>query len=130
MQTVPTESTPAPVSGAPDAVAQQRRALAIAQLKRKKQFLYDVVVYLVINMLLVAIWATTGAGYFWPIWVILGWGAIVVIHGYVVYRGNILTEAQIEREMQQLPSDAAGLPDDWRTQRAERRAERRESRDM
>src|SRR5271165_702992 len=107
MQTVPTESTPAPVSGAPDAVAQQRRALAIAQLKRKKQFLYDVVVYLVINMLLVAIWATTGAGYFWPIWVILGWGAIVVIHGYVVYRGNILTEAQIEREMQQLPSDAA-----------------------
>jgi fatty acid desaturase len=26
------------------------------------------------SVLLVAIWALTGAGYFWPIWPILGWG--------------------------------------------------------
>jgi hypothetical protein len=25
-------------------------------------------------VLLVAIWALTGAGYFWPVWPILGWG--------------------------------------------------------
>jgi class 3 adenylate cyclase len=31
-------------------------------------------VYLLVNVLLVAIWAASGGGYFWPIWPILGWG--------------------------------------------------------
>jgi hypothetical protein len=30
------------------------------------------------SLLLVAIWALTGAGYFWPIWPILGWGLTVI----------------------------------------------------
>ena len=36
--------------------------------------------YVAVSVLLVAIWAFTGAGYFWPIWPILGWG-IGVFHG-------------------------------------------------
>ena len=32
-------------------------------------------VFLAVNLLLIAIWALTGAGYFWPIWPLLGWGA-------------------------------------------------------
>jgi Domain of unknown function (DUF1707)/2TM domain len=34
--------------------------------------------YLAVNALLVVIWALTGAGYFWPIWPILGWGIGVI----------------------------------------------------
>jgi hypothetical protein len=34
--------------------------------------------YLATSVLLVAIWALTGAGYFWPVWPILGWGIFVV----------------------------------------------------
>jgi hypothetical protein len=30
--------------------------------------------YVATMLLLVAIWALTGAGYFWPIWPMLGWG--------------------------------------------------------
>jgi hypothetical protein len=30
------------------------------------------------SILLVAIWALTGAGYFWPAWPILGWGVFVL----------------------------------------------------
>jgi hypothetical protein len=30
--------------------------------------------YIATMVLLVAIWALTGAGYFWPIWPMLGWG--------------------------------------------------------
>ncbi len=30
--------------------------------------------YLAVMTLLVAIWALTGAGYFWPVWPVLGWG--------------------------------------------------------
>lgn len=35
--------------------------------------------YLSVMALLVVIWALTGAGYFWPIWPILGWGLGVVL---------------------------------------------------
>ena len=30
--------------------------------------------FVVVNVLLIAIWALTGAGYFWPVWPLLGWG--------------------------------------------------------
>jgi hypothetical protein len=34
----------------------------------------NLVAFLAVNVMLVAIWAATGADYFWPIWPILGWG--------------------------------------------------------
>jgi hypothetical protein len=34
--------------------------------------------YVGVSLMLVAIWALTGAGYFWPIWPMLGWGIGVV----------------------------------------------------
>ena len=40
--------------------------------------------FLATSVLLVAIWALTGMGYFWPVWPILGWGVFVVpgaLHG-------------------------------------------------
>ena len=36
--------------------------------------------YLVVNAMLIAIWAAAGGGYFWPIWPILGWGIGVGCH--------------------------------------------------
>ena len=40
--------------------------------------------YLMVMVLLVAIWALTGAGYFWPVWPMLGWGIGVVSHASAV----------------------------------------------
>jgi hypothetical protein len=37
------------------------------------------------SILLVAIWALTGAGYFWPVWPILGWGVFVLGPGRFVH---------------------------------------------
>jgi class 3 adenylate cyclase len=37
-------------------------------------------VYLVVNVVLIGIWAASGGGYFWPIWPILGWGIGVGCH--------------------------------------------------
>jgi hypothetical protein len=34
----------------------------------------ELVAFLAVNLVLIAIWAATGAGYFWPIWPLLGWG--------------------------------------------------------
>ena len=38
-------------------------------------------VFVAVQLLLVAIWALTGAGYFWPVWPFMGWGIGVVVHG-------------------------------------------------
>ena len=40
--------------------------------------------YLSVMLLLIAIWALTGAGYFWPVWPILGWGIGVFSHASAV----------------------------------------------
>lgn len=36
--------------------------------------------FLAVNLLLIVIWAATGAGYFWPIWPLLGWGIGIASH--------------------------------------------------
>jgi class 3 adenylate cyclase len=38
-------------------------------------------IYVVVNVMLIGIWAASGGGYFWPIWPILGWGIGVGCHG-------------------------------------------------
>ena len=37
--------------------------------------------YLLVNVFLIGIWAASGAGYFWPIWPMLGWGIGLAAHG-------------------------------------------------
>jgi hypothetical protein len=37
-------------------------------------------VFIAVQLLLVAIWAVTGAGCFWPIWPFMGWGIGVLVH--------------------------------------------------
>jgi hypothetical protein len=41
--------------------------------------------YVVVNVFLVAIWAVAGGGYFWPAWVILGWGLAVVLQAMATF---------------------------------------------
>ena len=36
--------------------------------------------YALVNLMLIGIWAASGAGYFWPIWPMLGWGIGVAMH--------------------------------------------------
>jgi hypothetical protein len=39
-----------------------------------------VAVYVAVNAVLVIVWAVGGAGFFWPIWAIVGWGVVVATH--------------------------------------------------
>ena len=45
-----------------------------APQRRRSQRRPDLVPFIAVNLLLIVIWAATGAGYFWPIWPLLGWG--------------------------------------------------------
>ncbi len=46
--------------------------------------------YVLVMLLLVGIWAVTGAGYFWPIWPMMGWGIGVACHlsGHSAYKAR------------------------------------------
>jgi hypothetical protein len=78
------------------------RRLAIAQLRKKRGLQGHIIVYLSVNLLLVAIWYVSGRGYFWPVFPILGWGVGVVINIWDVYVPDRMTEERIQREMRRL----------------------------
>jgi hypothetical protein len=83
---------------------ESRRESAIRRIKAKNGFKIHVFIYLAVNAMLVAVWAST-QGYvwfFWPIFSIVGWGVGVVANWYEVYHGDV-TEEQIQREMRKLP---------------------------
>ena len=79
---------------------QERRDAAIKRIKDKRDFKTHAVSYVVVNLFLVGVWAVSGGGYFWPGWVMAGWGIGLVLHGWQTYRGERpITEEDIQREM-------------------------------
>ncbi|GAA4880497.1 hypothetical protein GCM10023203_34350 [Actinomycetospora straminea] len=59
-------------------------------------------VYVLVNSMLVVIWAFTGAALFWPIFPILGWGVGLAANAWDVYRPDPVTEERIQQEMGRL----------------------------
>lgn len=80
----------------------QLRERAVRRLKKKRDFAAHVLVYLMVNGFIVAIWAVTSAGFFWPIFPIVGWGIGVVMNAWDVWRGDEFSDKQIAEEMARL----------------------------
>lgn len=62
--------------------AEARRAAA------ERDFAEHLRTYVSVMVLLVAIWALTGMGYFWPVWPALGWGIGILSHRASLPRGR------------------------------------------
>jgi 2TM domain len=83
-----------------DTRVQEPRDRAIAQLKKRRDFRSHLLVYVLVNAFLVAIWAVTSDhGFFWPMFVIGAWGIGVVMNAWDVYWRQDITEADIQQEM-------------------------------
>ena len=79
------------------------REEAVASIKRKRGFKQTLLAYVIVNVGLVIVWAATGAGYFWPGWVIGGWGIGLAFQAYDAYgRRRTIGEDEIASEMQRL----------------------------
>jgi hypothetical protein len=77
------------------------RDRAIKRLKKRRDFSAHLLVYVLINTFLVAIWALTNPhGFFWPIFPLAGWGIGVVMNAWDVFRNDEFDEEQISREME------------------------------
>lgn len=88
-------------SGAPLEGEQALRERALQSIKKRRDFTTHLITYLVVNALLVGIWAMTSREFFWPVFPLLGWGIGLFFHGLDVYRGEP-SEDEIQREMRRL----------------------------
>ena len=86
-----------------DTREQAVRDRAIAHLKKRRDFVGHLLVYVLVNTFIVVIWAVTGAnGFFWPVFPIAAWGIGVIMNAWDVYGRREITEEDIHREMEHL----------------------------
>jgi uncharacterized ion transporter superfamily protein YfcC len=69
------------------------------RVERKRKFGADLVAYVVINAFLIIVWAASGMGYFWPAWVLAGWGMLLVLDAWNVFFCRPVTRTDIENEL-------------------------------
>ncbi len=69
------------------------------RLEKQRKFRGDVVAYVVINAFLIVVWAMAGFGYFWPGWVLGGWGVLLVLDGWNAFYRRPVTETDVEEEL-------------------------------
>ena len=78
------------------------RERAIRNLRRRSGFYRHLVVYLLVNALLVVVWAAGSASFFWPIFTIVGWGIAVAFHAWKVFGTAPSDEARIRAEIDRM----------------------------
>ena len=81
------------------------RALAKKSIKKKRDAWQFLVVTVVVNASLSVIWSMSGAGYFWPAWVMFGMGIGVVLSFVDAYMPSFksqITDADIDAEIELL----------------------------
>lgn len=47
-------------------------------------FYRDILTYCVVNLIFILIWILAGAGYFWPFWVMFGWGIGLFVQAFML----------------------------------------------
>lgn len=75
-------------------------AQARKRVNDRRDFGSHVVAYVVVNAFLTLVWAVTSAGYFWPAWVLGGWGIGLVLHGWELFVRRPVTDADVQAELQ------------------------------
>ena len=69
------------------------------RVQAKRDFGSHLVAFVVINAVLIGVWAMTGGGYFWPAWLFALWGAGLVLHAWDVYLRRPVTDADVDAEL-------------------------------
>jgi len=80
------------------------RKIATQRVQAKKGFYSHLTIYILVNLMLIAIWYFTGAQYFWPGWVLLFWGIGLAINGITVFviRDTGWEKREVEKEIERI----------------------------
>src|SRR5262245_43941829 len=79
--------------------AMSERQQARQRVQERRDFATHVVAFVVVNTFVIVAWAVTGAGYFWPMWLLACWGVGLVLHAWNVFARRTVTEADIDAEL-------------------------------
>ncbi len=84
------------------------RQRAVRQVKKRRDFYGHLLVFVLVNAVTITIWATVAdGGFFWPIFLILGWGIGLVMNAWDVFYRSYEDEGQIQREIDRIRRHAA-----------------------
>jgi 2TM domain-containing protein len=79
------------------------RQRAVLQVKKRRDFYGHLLVFVLVNAAVIAIWAMVGdGGFFWPGFLMFSWGIGVVMHAWDVFYMSYEDEGQIQREIDRL----------------------------
>lgn len=69
------------------------------RIMKRHKLRVDIAAYVVINIFLVAVWAFSGKGYFWPGWVMAGWGVLLLLDAWNLYDQKPITQDDLDHEL-------------------------------
>ncbi len=81
------------------------REKAEKRVKQRTRVLEHIATYVLVNGFLVVVWALTGAGYPWFLWVMAGWGlglALNVASYFTGSKGDSARERMIQEEIKRM----------------------------
>lgn len=71
---------------------------AAGRAARRRLFWHHVVLWASVNLLLIVIWAVTGAGFPWFVFPLFGWLVGLAVHGSTAYLLRSPDDVMLERE--------------------------------
>ena len=88
---------------------EELRNEAVKQIKRKRDFVGHVVLYLIVNAGLWVVWAIDGANThdLWPAWVTGIWLVILLLDAHKVYKERPISDQQIQEEMRRMKRESS-----------------------
>jgi len=78
------------------------RRVALARIKRRRDFYWHLVTYVIVNGFLVFVWAMGPGGGFWPIWTMVPWGIGLAFHAFYALGRQETTEAEVQAELRRM----------------------------
>ncbi len=82
--------------------------IARKRVEEKKGFFIHLTIYIIVNVILVIIWATTGARFPWFIFPLGGWGIGIIFHflgTFVFSKETNWERKEIEKEVARMKKD-------------------------
>jgi hypothetical protein len=92
-----------PTGVTPEDDRAELRLLALQQLKKKRDLQAHLLAYVLVNLLLNAVYLLTmPGGFYWPMIPLLGWGIGLAFHIWDVYAPETPREERIQREIDRI----------------------------
>lgn len=97
----PTADPPVDRTGETGRTEDALRHEAVTRLEDRAGFRAHLLTYVLVNLMIIGIWAFSGGGFFWPFYPLAGWGIGLALHAYGTWSGAP-TEAKVQAQLRRM----------------------------